>query len=292
MAIQSANITVLSAGLQTAMEASNSLKAQGNEFFKSRQYAEAIQCYALAIAKCPRKNVADLSQLYVRLATTELMLDKVPDAIRSATKAIELDGTNATAYVRRANAYLQSGALLEAYTNFETASRMQPQDSYLKSRLADAKRALTASGGSIPKVAPQSARPPRPAQLPSSRFTAAWAEQLMRDLLADRRPSANDFMEMIKAATDIHRRLPNIAAVSMIGTIHIVGDVHGQYQDLAAIFSTCGRPSASNPYLVNGDFVDRGSMGVEVLIALIAWKLVDARSVHLNRGNQYSSAFR
>jgi serine/threonine-protein phosphatase 5 len=78
----------------------------------------------------------------------------------------------------------------------------------------------------------------------------------------------------------------------MIGTIHIVGDVHGQYPDVVAIFSTCGNPSANNPYLVNGDFVDRGSMGVEVLIALIAWKLVDARSIHLNRGNQSSSASR
>jgi hypothetical protein len=46
------------------MEASNALKMQGNDLFKSRQYAEASHCYALAIAKCPRKNLADLSQLY------------------------------------------------------------------------------------------------------------------------------------------------------------------------------------------------------------------------------------
>jgi serine/threonine-protein phosphatase 5 len=278
--------------LKRFMDASNALKAEGNDLFKSRKYAEAGRCYALAIAKCPRKNFTDLSQLYVRLATTELMLDKVMDAIHSATKAIKFDGTNATAYLRRASAYLQTGALLEAYSDFETASKMQPNDAYLKSRLADVRRALTASGTSIPTVSPQSARPPPPTPVASTRFTAAWADELMRDLLVDRRPSADDFMAMIKAVTDIHRRLPNISTVSMMGTIHIVGDVHGQYQDLFAIFTRCGRPSAGNPYLVNGDFVDRGSMGVEVLIALMAWKLVDTRSVHLNRGNQYSSTFR
>lgn len=38
-------------------------------------------------------------------------------------------------------------------------------------------------------------------------------------------------------------------------------------------------------YVFNGDFVDRGAFGVEVLTTLMALKLVYPNYIHLNRGN-------
>ena len=52
------------------------------------------------------------------------------------------------------------------------------------------------------------------------------------------------------------------------------GDVHGQYYDLINIFQLNGKPSDTNPYLFNGDFVDRGSFSVECILLLFAFKLV------------------
>jgi serine/threonine-protein phosphatase 5 len=46
-----------------------------------------------------------------------------------------------------------------------------------------------------------------------------------------------------------------------------------------------GLPSASNPYLFNGDFVDRGSFSVEVITLLLAWMAMDSNCMHLTRGN-------
>lgn len=43
--------------------------------------------------------------------------------------------------------------------------------------------------------------------------------------------------------------------------------------------------SNENPYLFNGDFVDRGSFSVEVMFTLLAFKVADPDSMHLTRGN-------
>jgi len=69
------------------------------------------------------------------------------------------------------------------------------------------------------------------------------------------------------------------------GTFTIYGDIHGQYYDLLNIFSKVGLPSETNPCLFNGDFVDRGSFSVEVIITLLALKVLYPKSVFLNRGN-------
>jgi serine/threonine-protein phosphatase 5 len=67
--------------------------------------------------------------------------------------------------------------------------------------------------------------------------------------------------------------------------ITICGDTHGQYYDLCNIFKLNGLPSEENPYLFNGDFVDRGSFSVEVVVLLFAWKVANPKSMHLTRGN-------
>lgn len=68
-------------------------------------------------------------------------------------------------------------------------------------------------------------------------------------------------------------------------SVTVVGDLHGQYFDLQKIFEMNGNPSKSNRYLFNGDFVDRGAFGVEVVLTLFAWKLLYPEHVTLLRGN-------
>lgn len=69
------------------------------------------------------------------------------------------------------------------------------------------------------------------------------------------------------------------------GKITIVGDVHGQLFDLVKILETNGLPGPGNPYIFNGDFVDRGSFSVETLLVLLSWKVAHPQDVRLARGN-------
>lgn len=46
-----------------------------------------------------------------------------------------------------------------------------------------------------------------------------------------------------------------------------------------------GLPSPENPYIFNGDFVDRGKKGLEVFLLLLACMLAFPGGVYLNRGN-------
>jgi diadenosine tetraphosphatase ApaH/serine/threonine PP2A family protein phosphatase/Ca2+-binding EF-hand superfamily protein len=69
------------------------------------------------------------------------------------------------------------------------------------------------------------------------------------------------------------------------GKTVIVGDLHGQLADLLHILKECGMPDESTYYVFNGDFVDRGPYGVEILLILFSLMLACPKYVCLNRGN-------
>jgi len=86
---------------------------------------------------------------------------------------------------------------------------------------------------------------------------------------------------------DILKALPSLVEIEVPEgrDITVCGDTHGQYYDLLNIFKINGIPSEENPYLFNGDFVDRGSFSVEVILCLLAWKACNPKAMHLTRGN-------
>jgi len=100
--------------------------------------------------------------------------------------------------------------------------------------------------------------------------------------------SGDDAMSLVRDVTELLKSEQTLNHVHFDNCI-VVGDVHGQFFDLLRIFELEGMPSDSNPYLFNGDFVDRGSYSLEVIITLFALKLRFPETVRMNRGNHESA---
>jgi serine/threonine-protein phosphatase 5 len=88
---------------------------------------------------------------------------------------------------------------------------------------------------------------------------------------------AKEIFEKCKSLVDIQR--------ADAEEITVCGDIHGQYYDLLNIFTINGNPSESNPYVFNGDFIDRGSFSVEVILTMLAWKVCYPKHFFMSRGN-------
>lgn len=99
--------------------------------------------------------------------------------------------------------------------------------------------------------------------------------------------SAKHYYETISSLVDIPipKVGPNVDDPTVKPRLTVCGDTHGQYYDVLNIFEINGFPSANNPYLFNGDFVDRGSFSVEVILTMLLFKLSDPTCIHLHRGN-------
>jgi diadenosine tetraphosphatase ApaH/serine/threonine PP2A family protein phosphatase len=101
----------------------------------------------------------------------------------------------------------------------------------------------------------------------------------------------SDVNNMLKQQPNITRLSPPEGAKQVGGRwqsggkVVVVGDLHGQLQDLLTILHDNALPSERCLYVFNGDFVDRGHYGMEIVLTLFLLLIVFPKYVALNRGN-------
>ena len=111
--------------------------------------------------------------------------------------------------------------------------------------------------------------------------------------LKDKRPGTPASIQLkqatalVAAAEEIILSQP--VMLDLDAPINVVGDIHGQYQDLLRLFEFYGLPPKSN-YLFLGDYVDRGPNGLEVMFLLMALKIKFPDRIWLLRGNHESAS--
>lgn len=79
-------------------------------------------------------------------------------------------------------------------------------------------------------------------------------------------------VKMLNIVSEILSKEQNMLIVKE--PVCVVGDIHGQYNDLINMMKKLGDPDAEKlNYLFLGDYVDRGEDGIEVCIFLFALKI-------------------
>ncbi|VDK19132.1 unnamed protein product [Anisakis simplex] len=66
--------------------------------------------------------------------------------------------------------------------------------------------------------------------------------------------------------------------------IKVIGDIHGQYQDMHKLFDIIGRVPKQRMIFL-GDYVDRGEQSIETIVYLLSLKLRYSDRIFLLRGN-------
>lgn len=94
-------------------------------------------------------------------------------------------------------------------------------------------------------------------------------------------------LQLLHKFIEANRKLPTVVKIKIAerSRLTIVGDTHGQLQDVLHIMDINGVPDDFNAYLFNGDFVDRGDKGVEICMLIMGFQLLYPGVVHINRGN-------
>jgi serine/threonine-protein phosphatase 5 len=242
-------------------------------------------------------------------ALTRIRLEQYGFAINDANDAIALDPTYIKSFHRRATGYFALGDVKKARKDFKEIVRRVPTDADARAKLAQCEKvireerfakAIEADDGQYVRPASESVDPndiiveegySGPAIAKTGVVDAAFVSSLMDCFRNQKKLHLKYAVMLLLQAKRLFDEMPNVVDVPVAsGTrITVCGDVHGQYYDLAdSIFNENGIPSKENPYVFNGDFVDRGSFSVEVIFTLIAIKVACPDAIHLTRGNHES----
>ncbi|KAJ3163547.1 serine/threonine protein phosphatase Pzh1 [Geranomyces michiganensis] len=92
----------------------------------------------------------------------------------------------------------------------------------------------------------------------------------------------SEVMSICFAARQVVLTQPTL--LDLLPPVYIVGDIHGQYDDLLRIFDLCGHPPQTN-YLFLGDYVDRGKQSLETILLLLCYKIKYPENFFILRGN-------
>uniref|UniRef100_H2Z6Q5 Serine/threonine-protein phosphatase n=1 Tax=Ciona savignyi TaxID=51511 RepID=H2Z6Q5_CIOSA len=286
-------------------------KEEANQLFKDKKYEEAVELYTRAIEANPKSSVYHANRSFAHLR-----LENYGFALEDASTAIACDKKYIKAYYRRASAYMSLGKFKPALRDLEAVVKVRPTDK-------DARMKYNACSKIVKQKAFEKAIACDDNKKPVSEtinleniseslglycsFYHPFSCMKLSRGLQNNIKKYLFIVKMIKTFIIKNNKIkgkncrlsislsvrynplcyqsPVKLSQKLDNKLTVCGDVHGQYYDLCHVFDINGLPSLDNPYLFNGDFVDRGSWSVEVILVLLGYKVLYPHNFHLVRGN-------
>lgn len=294
-------------------------KEEGNNQFKEGHFAKALAAYTLAIdlsdteeetasdgldsldGLSPQDKNPSVQVYYANRAFCHIKMENFGSALADATKAIEAKADFPKGWYRRGTAYLALGRPKDAMKDFTQLCKLVPQDKDAREKLKSCQKQVQ-TAKFLDAIACEKTKPisqtldlnkmdvDKSYQGPvyeSGKITVDFCERLMQWQKEEKVIAKKCAYQIVFDMIKLLKHTPTLVDIKVPdeGEFTVCGDVHGQYYDLLNIWELNGRPSPENPYLFNGDFVDRGSFSVEVILILFAWKLLYPSAMNLSRGN-------
>ncbi|KAI8084252.1 Metallo-dependent phosphatase-like protein [Gilbertella persicaria] len=275
------------------------IKNEANTFFKEKRFPAAIEKYTEAIEINPH-----VASYYTNRAFCHLKLENYGYAIADANKALEVDSTFTKANYRRASANMALGNFKEALKDFRIVTKRAPADKDAKAKFDecakivrrieferaiehnDQKRSVAENLDLDSIVVDEKYDGPRINE-ETKMIDLAFVEAMIEHFKQQKKIHKKYAFMIVLAVRKYMYEAPSLIDVKIPenGKLTVCGDVHGQFYDFINIFNTNGYPSENHAYLFNGDFVDRGSFSVEVILTLFAYKWLYPDRLFLARGN-------
>eukprot|EP01086_Lenisia_limosa_P013130 TRINITY_DN41976_c0_g1_i1.p1 TRINITY_DN41976_c0_g1~~TRINITY_DN41976_c0_g1_i1.p1 ORF type:complete len:463 (+),score=132.35 TRINITY_DN41976_c0_g1_i1:101-1390(+) len=225
-------------------------------------------------------------------------------SITEAEQAVEADATFVKARYRMGSAHLALRQFDKGLSQFKMVVKQKPGDKHARLKLDQCKKAIAAIRFSeairsdeeeksvFDRLQPdQLAQPPASYKGPVLTGDSVVDGEFCEALTVFQRDGGllhlRSLMELMVRLRDVLEACDTLVdyPIKENGQVTVCGDTHGQYFDTLNIFEINGKPSNDNPYIFNGDFVDRGSWSIENFLLLAAYKVAYPEHVHLTRGN-------
>mmetsp|Transcript_17559 Transcript_17559/g.34296 ORF Transcript_17559/g.34296 Transcript_17559/m.34296 type:complete len:493 (-) Transcript_17559:238-1716(-) len=283
------------------VEKAEAFKTEGNDYFKKNLFARAIIAYSQAIDINPKNAI-----YFSNRAFCHIKMENFGLAIEDATNGIKADKTYIKSYYRRGAAQLGLARYKEALKNFQQVLKIKPKDADAKKKAAECQKAIHAAAF-LKAIESEDAKPVsettdwKDVAVESSytgphysedmdRPNESFLRELMGHFKAQKRLHTKYVYRILIEIIKLLSKLPTVVDIAVPEGQHITvcGDVHGQFYDVLNIFEMNGIPSETNPYLFNGDFVDRGSFSLEIILLFFSFKLAYPNHFHMMRGNHES----
>lgn len=282
------------------------LKNEANKFFKLGRYQEAIDFYSKAIEAEPISKAH--APVFANRSFAACKLEQYGQALSDATKSIELDPDYVKAYYRRAAAFMALNKHKSALEDFKRVAvileKLNDPDKYIHAKIKECEKLIHRLA--FEKAISIEAKLDRPLaetlQCETIPVEKSYDGPRLKDDKIVTKEFVTELIEYFKNSRILHKRYvseilcqaykyfkrqPTLVDIN-IGNgqkFTVVGDIHGQFYDLLNIFKINQLPSEENPYLFNGDIVDRGSFSIECILLLLSFKLLYPKHFYISRGN-------
>ncbi|NWR97394.1 PPP5 phosphatase, partial [Motacilla alba] len=259
-----------------------------------KDYENAVKLYSSAIELNPSNAI-----YYGNRSLAYLRTECYGYALADATRALQLDAKYVKGYYRRAASNMALGKFKAALRDYEMVRARAGPGCLSWGQCVHPGVSVSILGAHGQQHGPGQVQgcPARlrdaiedeysGPKLEDGKVTLAFMKDLMQWYKDQKKLHRKCAYQILVQVKEVLAKLPTLVETTLKETekVTVCGDTHGQFYDLLNIFELNGLPSEANPYIFNGDFVDRGSFSVEVILTLFGFKLLYPDHFHLLRGN-------